>query len=162
MKFIPMPPPPPEPDDNSTVADLKAYIRYHLKDKEPILMLIKARAYHRPLNSGQAVSMIRLYRLVGRNWAHLSSTIGTKSREETKLAHYGLIESAHARRVDGAKAGVWRITEKGELFVKGLIKVPSHAWFGPKNTLIELDYTKMVNIKQVLGMKFDYQELMYG
>lgn len=108
-----------------------------------------AKMHRRPLHSGMVRSLIRVYREHGKKWYESRST---KEREESKLAWWGLLERE--------KRGIWRVTDKGERFLKGVEKV-SEAWFefaakprvpdGPQ-----------VSVRRALGKKFDYDELMNG
>lgn len=114
--------------------------------------------YKRKLNSGMARSLIMMYRAGGLDYVHLPTTIGSRSREEGKLRYWGLVEEEIARRPDGGRAGYWRVTRVGELFVKGETTVYSHArvYNGRCMGL----FGEQVSIKDALGAKFSYDELM--
>jgi len=88
------------------------------------------------------------------------SAIGARSREEGKLAYWGLVEESLTPRDDGGRAGWWRVTTKGQLFVSGQITVPSHARVYNGNALNLIGTA--VSIKDALGSKFNYNELMAG
>lgn len=117
--------------------------------------------YRRKINSGQARSLILMYRIGGLDWIHLPTQIGSRSREEGKLAYWGLVEEEKALRPDGGRAGYWRVTRLGELFVNNQCTVPKYARVYNQRAL-SLDTTERVSIKEALGTKFNYNDLMEG
>lgn len=114
--------------------------------------------YKRKLNSGMARSLILMYRAGGLNYIHLPTTIGSRSREEGKLRYWGMVEEETTLRPDGGRAGYWRVTPVGELFIQGKMTVYSHAriYNGRCMGLVG----EQVSIKDALGSKFSYDELM--
>ena len=120
-----------------------------------------AKVYRRKINSGMARSLIRMY-LAGEseklNYIHVPTAVGSRSREEGKLRYWGLVEEELEKRPDGGRSGYWRVTPSGELFVKGLMTVYSHARIYDGRCL-GLTGTQ-VNIMDALGDRFDYDELM--
>lgn len=123
-----------------------------------------AKVYRRKINSGMARSLIAMYHAGGRenlDWVHVPTQIGARSREEGKLAYWDLVEEERVKRPDGGRAGYWRVTLLGELFVLGKIGVPKYARVYNGRAL-SLDPTERVTIKDALGDKFDYAELMAG
>lgn len=122
-----------------------------------------AKVYRRKINSGMARSLIRMY-LAGDqdklNYIHLPTTIGSRSREEGKLRYWGLVEEELTKRPDGGRSGYWRVTPYGELFVKGLATVYSHARIY-NGQCLGLSGAQ-VSIIEALGAKFSYEELMGG
>lgn len=116
------------------------------------------KVYKRPLNSGMARSLIAIYVVAGRDWCHIPTQIGARSREEGKLAYWGLLEESPVPRDDGGKAGWWQITAKGEAFVQQQIKVPSHARVY-NGRVLDLRGNP-ISIVDALGKKFNYNELM--
>lgn len=119
-----------------------------------------AKVYKRKLNSGMARSLIVMYRAARLDWQHVPTTVGRKSAEEGKLAHWGLVEEEKERRSDGGRAGFWRVTLTGEQFVLGHHAVPkyAHIYDGRCLKLSE----GPVTIRAALGSKFNYDELMQG
>jgi hypothetical protein len=121
-----------------------------------------AKVYHRKINAGQARSLIRMYRAdPARGYVHLPTVVGSRSREEAKLRYWGLLEEERAKRKDGGRAGFWRITDRGELFVLGQLRVPKYSRIYGKRCL-GLDDTETASIVDALGTDFDYRELMEG
>jgi hypothetical protein len=75
--------------------------------------------------------------------------------------HWNLIASVGGNRADGCKHnGHWRITERGEQFVKQQILVPSHVYL--YNGKFQGYSQESTSILQALGKKFNYNELMRG
>jgi hypothetical protein len=119
-----------------------------------------ARIYRRRVNAGMAHSLILMYRKAGKDWIHLPTEIPARSREEGKLAYWGLAEEATERRDDGGRAGWWRVTERGEQFV--LNKITISRWACIYDGRFLRYEGELVSIKDALGAKFDYQLLMAG
>ncbi len=117
-----------------------------------------AKVYKRKINAGMAHSLIMMYQAAGTTWADVTKVTDRRSREEGKLAYWGLVEEFTEGREDGGRAGIWRVTERGRRFVHGEITVPGTAEvyngrclrvYGPETSIIT-----------ALSDKFDYRELM--
>lgn len=119
----------------------------------------RAKVYKRTINAGMAKSMIHIYRMVGQDWIHVS-LIGARSREEGKLAYWGLLEEQKTARPDGGRAGYWRLTNRGVLFVKGALMVSKYALVYNGNCLGFEGHP--VTIHTALGKDFNYADLMAG
>jgi len=84
----------------------------------------------------------------------------TRGGDWAKLTAWGLIEEQEGKREDGSsRTGFYRITDKGRAFVKGAIPLPKHALFYD-GTVLRLDASELIFIKDALGKKFSYEELM--
>ena len=128
--------------------------------------------YRRKLNSQMALFLIRLYRITeraGTEYHHVRDFLdaGHKaSSDGTYLRHWGYIEplpKADAPEADTEKkkqrtSGYWKITAQGKCFVEGLIEAPA-AILMQSGKFRGYDEEK-VGIKDALGVKFDYEELM--
>lgn len=147
-----------------TLAQLKAWLRTKCQQpggaKCPVCEQ-HVQVYRRKINAGMARSLIRMYRAGGLDWVHLPTQIGARSREEGKLAYWNLVEEEKILRPDGGRAGYWRVTKLGELFLKDQCTVPKYARVYNQKVL-SLDPSEQVTIKDALGTKFDYNELMAG
>lgn len=146
----------------ATLAQVRTWIR--LKRDEGVICPAcdqHVKTYRRKINSGMARSLMLMYRVGGREWVHVPSQIGARSREEGKLAHWGLVEEEKAVRPDGGRTGYWRVTRLGELFVLNRCTVPKYARIF-NGELIALDPSEQVSIVDALGDKFHYAELMAG
>lgn len=127
-----------------------------------------ARNYKRKLNSGMARSLIHIY-----NWYtqqktrkpflhvkdYLRENALHNSHDWTLLKYWDLLELKKEEREDGSsRNGYYRITQKGILFVEGKIKVWDHIYI--YNNEVQGFSQDTLTIKQALGNKFDYAELM--
>lgn len=118
-----------------------------------------AKVYKRKVNAGMARSLIHIYRIGGLGWVHVRA-IGAQSREEGKLAYWGLLEEQKATGLHGGRAGYWRVTAKGELFLMGKLNIPKYAKVYDGRVLgFE---GGPVTIREALGTKFNYEDLMRG
>lgn len=145
-----------------TIAQAKAWLRTRLTEgAECPVCTQHVRVYKRKLNSGMARSLIAMYRVAGTDWVHVPTQIGARSREEGKLAYWGLVEEERERRPDGGRAGYWRVTAAGERFLKDWVKVPKYAYVFDGRVL-GMETNELVTIRDALGDKFDFEELMYG
>lgn len=117
-----------------------------------------AKVYRRRIHAGMARDLIRFDRAAGDDWAHLPTAVPVRGGDFCKLRYWGLVEEEIARREDGGRAGFWRMTEAGALFVRERVRVPSHVrlYDGRK---LGLD-GDLVSIRDCLPNPFDYDELM--
>jgi hypothetical protein len=115
--------------------------------------------YERKIHATLAKALITLYKhSEWPDFTHCPSLPGD-THEISQLEWWGLIEEERTVRPDGGRAGRWRITVEGARFVKGIHKVEKYAVLEPGPILV--GHTgPMVDIKDCLGDKFDYRELM--
>lgn len=119
-----------------------------------------AQMYRRKINAGMAHSLIRMYRINGTDWVHVPTSIGARSREEGKLAYWRLVEEQVGKGLHGGRAGYWRVTAFGEKFLRAQEKVPTYALV--YNGRVMGYEGAMISIKDALGTKFNYNDLMAG
>lgn len=144
----------------TTLADAKTWLKARLDKGESCPCCgQRAQMYRRKINSGMARSLIHMYRLSGTNWVHVKQ-IGAASREEGKLAYWGLVEEQKATGLHGGRAGYWRVTDKGEQFILGKLQVPTYAKV--YNGRVFGFEGGPASIKDALGTKFNYADLMNG
>lgn len=148
---------------NSTpLGQAKAWLRARLdKGENCPLCTQHAKIYKRTINAGMARSLIGMYQIAGTDWIHLPSQMSARSREEGKLAYWGLVEEQDLKREDGGRPGVWRVTPKGVRFLKNQLQVPKYALIY-NGRLLDYDRTTMIGVKDAIGSKFNYAELMAG
>jgi len=107
--------------------------------------------YPRALTSTMARQLIQIY--------HENKPVNYKAMRErgssgdadySKLRHWGLVEQA--------KVGWWQITQRGRLFVEGILYVPRkvHVY----DNRIVGESVDVISVHDALGEKFDYDELM--
>lgn len=146
----------------TSLAQLRTWLRGKVDDGTDCPLCHQhVQVYRRKINSGMARSLILMYRAGGLDWVHLPTQIGARSREEGKLAYWGLVEEEKLLRPDGGRAGYWRVTRHGELFLRQGCTVPKYARVYNGKAL-SLDPSEQVTIKDALSTKFDYSELMAG
>ena len=120
-----------------------------------------AKRYRRKFNSGQARALINIYKRGGRSsldWVYIP-LLPAKSREEGKIAYWGLLKEAEERREDGGRAGWWHVTSIGEKFILNRLQIPKYV-FVYNAVCYGFDKTEMVTIQDCLGERFDLSELM--
>lgn len=82
------------------------------------------------------------------------------SNDGALLRYWGLIEEVPGLRKDGsARVGFYKITDLGKSFASGASRVPSHAYIYDSR-LLRLSDEDTVDIREALGKKFNYEELM--
>ena len=118
-----------------------------------------AQRYRRKFNSGMARSLIRIFRRRGLDWCYIPAEIPAKSREEGKIAYWGLLEEFTDMREDGGRAGWWRVTPRGRQFVLNSMRVPKIA-IVYNAVCTGFDTSEMVTIQDCLGDGFDLSELL--
>jgi hypothetical protein len=144
--------------DDMTLGEARALMRQYVRDGIPCALCLQfAKVYKRTINSGMAISLLTMYKAAEHNWQHVPTTVGGRSREEGKLAYWGLVQP---KVVDGGEheRGWWRVTQHGEAWLAGRSTVPKYAmvYNGGVLSLKGED----VSFRQALGKKFDYEELM--
>lgn len=137
------------------------------KDKGCLCPVCKqfVKIYSRSISGITAAGLIYAYGLHG-NWEyfHVSEIAKrftlTSTGDFAKLRYWGLIEEKPHKQGDDGKrtSGMWMITDKGSGFVKGQIPVVKYAML--YNGDLQGFEGCSVFISQILGDKFDYNELM--
>ena len=136
-----------------------------------------AKLYKRKLNAAMAYVLVLIYRWHKTKpeghleWLHVPSHIAKEGAgnarraaavrgDWAKLKHWGLIQEQPGRRSDESKRmGYYRITDRGIAFVNGQITVQSHIWIY-NETMLDLPVFEKVSIRDTLGLKFNYADLM--
>lgn len=154
--------PPPVPTRDSTLGEAIDYVIWMAENgggKCPCCDQ-RAQEYDRQINSSMALALIKFYQANGREWGHLRKH--DHSREGSKLRHWGLLENEKALRPDGGRSGWWRVTDDGESFAQGRLRVARTVWiYDNKVTRVD-DSNGTVDINDALGKDFNYSELMSG
>lgn len=123
-----------------------------------------AQRYRRKLNSGMARALVEIWlrQKNTRRWVRVEVLVAALrvSPELGKLRWWGLVETKENDDAKKRTSGSWRLTEKGQAFLRDLVKVPSHAVVF--NNQLERLEGKEIGIREALGSKFDYAELMAG
>lgn len=152
-----------------TIKEAKAHLRANFeKGVECPCCAQRVQQYKRKLNSGMALFLIGLWKLHNRQGLHrfhsskdILSTMGltATSLDYSVLKHFDLIEPRLAEQ--GKKdSGYWKMTLKGGAFTTLKIASPKHVFLYNNKRQGFSDET--ITIKEALGEKFDFDELMKG
>jgi len=123
------------------------------------------RKYKRKFSSAIASFLIVLVNNIGSDpWFDANEVDANrygvmKGGDYAKAEKWGLAEQRP--KINGvSKKGesMWRPTELGVSFVNGLVVIPKHAYVY-KNKVLSFT-EEMIDIKEALGNKFDYEEMM--
>lgn len=151
-------------DDVQTVDEAKAWLRKFLNTGGAECPVCERYAvvYRWSLYS-TAVSALMLYYRLGGTTEFVASReltrLGHKGKGDvTRLKFWGLVEPGRERREDGGRAGFYRVTDKGERFIRGEISLPKYV-YEYSGQVLYYD-GKSVDVKQALGKKFNYQEFV--
>ena len=150
----------------STLQQVKDFLRGNYKDGcECPACGQHVKLYERKITSAMAYGLILLCKSGYRDFFHVEDYLkGTNCPSSirgdiSKLKYFGLIEREDKIRKDGsARAGYYRVTEKGINFVKNNTTVPKSVnLYNNKAYGFSEEHT---NIQEALGQKFNYSELM--
>lgn len=148
--------------DDATLGEAKEWLRQRIAEGARCPCCTQfAKEYRRKLNSGMAFALVRMYQLHGTSWQDKTITLkgaAAAARDESLLRHWGLLEEDKRTRADGGHAGWWRVTDLGEQFIQGRVKVRSHVVLYD-NRFRGLNGFE-VTIEQCLGSRFSRAELM--
>lgn len=133
-----------------------------------------AKVYKRSIHHTMAVVLILMARrqprgeffhvpryLAGLDLAPSFQAVATHGGDYAKLRNWGLIEAQPGERGDGStRTGFWRVTDLGFDFVHDRVRVWKHS-IEYDNRLMGLDdEAGEVSIRDCLGDRFNYDELM--
>lgn len=115
------------------------------------------KVYQRQIHSSQVRTLITMYHNRGLAWQYLPD-VHQHSRDFTHVAYWGLIEEKGVPRQDGGRRGLWRVTDLGEDWLRGRVKVPKYALiYDAKFLGYQGD---QVSADEALGKDFKLDELM--
>lgn len=147
-------------DDETPLGEVIAWLKEQAEDDGANCPACDrhVKIYKRCINSSMARSLVVLYREAGTSWAYVPEVVGARSREEGKLAYWGLVEEEKTKRPDGGRAGWWRVTPAGVGFVGGGVKVPKYVFVYNSNVI--RSEGPLVDIHHCARQKFNLAELM--
>ena len=142
-----------------TIEEGKAYLRDHMSEGADCPLCTQyVRLWKHSVNSSIARTLIKMYRLRGRGWVHIMNEIGYTTMYGI-AQHWDLIEPKEKNPDEDKRAsGQWRLTVRGEMFVKNETSIPKHLYIYNNRVITESD--DRVHITDSLGKKFSYRELM--
>jgi hypothetical protein len=164
-------------DDATTLGEVRAWLRARvLGERKPETCPAcqqRVQVYSRTIHSAMARFLLALYRapselVTADRWVHAPS-LGrarpawriAEGGDNAKLRYWGLIECATGPRPDGsAHTGYMRITPAGQAFARDELRVPKRALLYDDKFLRWEDDTVLIGIRDALGTKFDYDQLM--
>jgi hypothetical protein len=148
----------------TTLEEAQEWLRSRVDDGAPCPCCSQfAKVYRRKLTSATARALVLMYREAGDGWVYFPDLLGRKQADEAKARYWGLIEERRAQRDDGSQRnGWWRLTPWGVRFVRGQATIAKYARIYDGRCL-GLDYSEgTVNIREALGTRFSYDDLMAG
>jgi len=115
--------------------------------------------YKVKLTGGMASVLIKFYKEREKGWLHPIKDFKTINGDYAKLRHWGLLRKNENNTDPSVKAsGLWAITIAGISFIEGDCLVPekvklfNNQFYGYSG--------EQITIRQALGNKFNYEELM--
>ena len=121
------------------------------------LVMIKIATETQALTGFMAGTWIQVENLLKND----SSIPSTARGDFPKAVHWGLLEKQKGERDDGSnRMGWYHITRKGMDFVQGKITIPK--WVKLYNNEVVGFAEDHVTIKEALGTKFNYNEMIKG
>jgi len=153
------------PDDNNTLGETKAWLQARMRDgvKCPCCTQL-AKIYRRTITSQMALWLMWLVRETAEapdGWVDIKTNIDLRGGDYAKLRYWGLLE--HQTNDDPAKrsSGLWRPTPVAVAFVQDRVRLHKHVLIFD-DQFLSFDGDAMIGIREALGKKFNYEELMRG
>lgn len=156
----------------ATLADAQAFLKENAK-KGAVCPCCrqKVQLVEREIQSTAARVLIILHHHFQKDseWLHVPSHLESIARQSgtvqkdsgwARLTYWGLIEEKP--KDTGKRAGFYRITEKGNQFAKGEIKLPKYAMVYNDRFLGFTPSCPEVSVTDCLGKEFSYEDLMAG
>lgn len=121
----------------------------------------RVQLYRRHISGAMARNLILAHRRHGTGWFEVGAVIDGHPGDFAKLRYWRLIEPRPGVRDDGShRTGWWRLTPLGTGFVADTARVPRSALI--YNGVCEALADEPVGIRDVLGSRFRYDDLMAG
>lgn len=117
------------------------------------------KVYKRTINGGMVRTLATMYQKAGLEFVHVPSLRVDSNHEVSQLAWRGLVEEEKRIREDGGRAGYWRVTVDGALWLKGVTSAPKYA-IVYNNKVLELSEDETVRVNDVKMKNFDLQEIL--
>jgi hypothetical protein len=128
-----------------------------------------AKVYRRAMLGAIPLLLIRIYRENPTDYVNIPDLYKDVAGEDAvhergtglKAKYWGLIEPMPGDRLDGSnRNGWWRLTDAGRAFVRGQITVPKYVHTFNDECLERSG--RQVSITDVLGNRFNYNDMMAG
>jgi len=146
---------------SASIQFARAWLRERLHDGADCPVCTqRVQLYRRKLNAGMAKALIQIYIQAGTEWTRVQDIPnGPKGGDYAKLRFWGLLEPRGDQAGDGNSAGWWRVTAAGQAFIHGA-PAPSHVGTFNNQTYPLREPVTQITIREALGDKFDYDQLM--
>lgn len=120
-----------------------------------------AKVYKRKIYATMARDMILLWQKSGTDWAYLPDVVPERGGNLVKMRYWGFLEK-RTNEDGSAKVGWWRVTEKGEAWIRGETTVPKFAliYNGKCLGLLPGPQSDSVSVTDALAARFSYKALM--
>ena len=147
---------------NATLGEVKAHLKEKWLKGETCPACNQFVKLYKIKISGQAVrDLLKLCVLTDGNtseYRHINEFSNLASRSFSKLAHWGLVTDQVNDDAAKRTSGMWAITEKGVQFARKQIEVSRYAYL--YNSECKALSPDTVGVREALGNKFNYEELM--
>lgn len=153
----------PRPSTLTPLGDAKAWLKEHLDEGVSCPCCSQlAKIYKRKIHAGMARGLIAAYRNGGGNrFVHAPSLVPDyQNTDFARLVLWALVEEEPSKREDGGRPGWYRLTARGIAWVRDA--EPLHKYVLTFNNSVFRREGPMVTIRDALGSKFNYEELMAG
>jgi hypothetical protein len=117
------------------------------------------KVYRRTINGGMVRTLATMYQNAGLEFVHVPSLKVDTNHEVSQLAWRGLVEEEKRVREDGGRAGFWKVTLAGALWLKGMTSAPKYA-IVYNNKVLELTEDDTVRVTDVKTKNFNLQEII--
>lgn len=149
---------------DTTLEDVQAWLRERVDEGAQCPACTqRAQVYRRKVHARMAADLFTVARLGGwdaRGWVNVGEAVGRSSPDLVKCRYWGLIEAQEGEREDGStRIGLWRLTEAGLRYLRGE-PIQKYARLYDGRCLGFVG--DMVTVRDALGTKFDYTDLMEG
>jgi hypothetical protein len=153
------------PDLSATLGEVRDWLRARVEKGTHCPACEQfAKVYRRQIYAGMVQALILMWRegdFSRRLYVHVPSIDPARGGDVAKLEFWGLIEEERATRVDGGRAGYWRVTRRGEDWINRKVAVPKYARIYD-GRLLSLT-GPLVTVDEALARgKFRLDELMRG
>jgi len=152
--------------EDDTLENAKEWAREKMREKAISCPLCAQtiKMYERKFTSSQAAFLLRMAFLVGFDtsieihYSEVNDKLGFCCNEYGSIGRWGLIEKCLEKRADGNSNGFWHLTNEGVLFAKGESRISGTIMiYNDRRYAFGGD---LIYIKDALGDRFDYDELM--
>jgi len=115
--------------------------------------------YMRKISAGMAQDLVKLYSHADK-YVHITSFSEVHGGDFAKLAYWDLVATYKSDNPNSKSSGMWRVTDKGILFLERKISIPKHVYL--YNQKVQGFSDDLIGIDATFKESFSYAELMYG